>query len=170
MPSPWAMSSWLPLKLSPLMAAICLPMARDCTAPSRAMARAGMNRSLNRPRLRAGGSERGGTMLGMAPTRVTPLLCASRVMAVRVAMARAARVEGKRREMQRLKTRIRKMVCRARSRLQQLVWSSWRIASQIWGKKPAGCAPGRPRAALIWLPAIRKAMPVAKATMTEWEM
>ena len=164
---PWPMSSWLPSNLSPLMPAICLPMARDCTAPSRAMARAGMNRSLNRLRLKAAGRERGGMMLGMAPARATPLLCTSRTMPARVARARAARMEGKCRESTRFRIRIRAMVSAVSPRLHGFTSPRCSMTSQSWGKKPEGCAPGRPRAVLSWLPAIRKARPELKATMTE---
>ena len=119
LPRPWPMSSWLPSKRSPRMPASCLPMASDSTAPSRAMASAGMNRSRMEAMSKAGGRERGGTTLGMAPTRRTP--CSWRPSRAETAemMTRAARVAGKRREM-RLKSRISRMVPPETSRHQML--------------------------------------------------
>ena len=169
LPRPWPMSSWLPSKRSPRMPASCLPMASDSTAPSRAMASAGMNRSRMEAMSKAGGRERGGTTLGMAPTRRTP--CSWRPSRAETAemMTRAARVAGKRREM-RLKSRISRMVPPETSRHQMLRCVKLWMACSIWGKNPCAWEEGRPSAVLSWPDAMSRAAPAEKATMTEWEM
>ena len=144
-------------------------MARDSTVPSRARARAGIKRSRRASRSKAGGRERGGTTLGMAPTRGTPRSPAPNRALTAVTTASAASEAGKRRETRR-KVSVRTTVSTARARHQMLAWGRPCSAAKIWLKKPAGLGPVRPSTVLICPTAMSRAAPVVKATMTEWEM
>ncbi len=167
--SPWATNSRLPSTCSPRAPARVLAMDSASTTPSRAMASAGMNRSRMTCASGAGGSEKGGSPAGMAPTTFTP--CAPRSSAhTATPDATTARNAAGRRRRTRAMPRATAMANSPVPSAHGLVWGRWRRVERTSSRNVGALPMLTPSRFLSCPTAMSTAAPAVKPTITEWEM